>query len=112
PSRCPRSDGRTRPRISLAIETLRAALPRDHAELERDYPLTAAELASWKPLWDDACQRAFADLGLDPVKVRRVAALIPAAMRGITSERTLGTYGDLDDAIEALIGGIVAYLEN
>jgi DNA-binding transcriptional regulator YbjK len=30
---------------SLAIETLRAALPRDHAELERDYPLTAAELA-------------------------------------------------------------------
>nr|WP_039796451.1 TetR family transcriptional regulator [Nocardia araoensis] len=97
---------------SLAIETLRAALPRDHAELERDYPLTAAELASWKPHWDDACQRAFADLELDPVKVRRVAALIPAAMRGITSERTLGTYGDLDDAIEALIGGIVAYLEN
>ncbi|WP_433634703.1 TetR/AcrR family transcriptional regulator [Nocardia sp. CA-120079] len=97
---------------SLAIETLRAALPRDHAELERDYPLTAAELASWKPHWDDACQRAFADLELDPVKVRRVAALIPAAMRGITSERTLGTYGDLDDAIEALIGGMVAYLEN
>ncbi|WP_040833451.1 TetR/AcrR family transcriptional regulator [Nocardia brevicatena] len=97
---------------SLAIETLRAALPRDHAELERDYPLTAAELASWKPHWDEACQRAFADLELDPVKVRRVAALIPAAMRGITSERTLGTYGDLDDAIEGLIGGMVAYLES
>ncbi|WP_442790051.1 TetR/AcrR family transcriptional regulator [Nocardia sp. CDC160] len=96
---------------SLAIETLRAALPRDHAELEREYPRTAAELASWKPNWDNACQRAFADLNLDPVKVRKVAALIPAAMRGITSERTLGTYGDLDDALEALIGGIVAYLD-
>ncbi|MBH0777957.1 TetR/AcrR family transcriptional regulator [Nocardia sp. NEAU-351] len=97
---------------SLAIETLRAALPRDHAELERDYPLTAAELASWKPNWDKACERAFADLELDPAKVRRVAALIPAAMRGITSERTLGTYGDLDDALEGLIGAIVAYLEH
>ncbi|MBF6170940.1 TetR/AcrR family transcriptional regulator [Nocardia blacklockiae] len=96
---------------SLAIETLRAALPRDHAELERDYPRTAAELASWKPNWDKACQRAFADLKLDPVRVRKVAALIPAAMRGITSERTLGTYGDLDDALEALVEGIVAYLE-
>ncbi|WP_280369310.1 TetR/AcrR family transcriptional regulator [Nocardia wallacei] len=96
---------------SLAIETLRAALPRDHAELERDYPLTAAELASWKPHWDRACQKAFADLDLDQDRVRQVAALIPAAMRGITSERTLGTYGDLDDAMQALIGGIVAYLE-
>ncbi|WP_235948091.1 TetR/AcrR family transcriptional regulator [Nocardia terrae] len=96
---------------SLAIETLRAALPRDHAELERDFPRTAAELASWKPNWDNACDRAFADLDLDRVKIRKVAALIPAAMRGITSERTLGTYGDLDDALDALIGGIVAYLE-
>lgn len=96
---------------SLAIETLRAALPRDHTELEREYPQTAAVLASWKPNWDHACERAFADLDLDAAKIRRVAALIPAAMRGITSERTLGTYGDLDDALEALIGGIVAYLE-
>lgn len=95
---------------SLAIETLRAALPRDNAELEREYPLTAAELASWKPNWDNACERAFADLEIDPIKIRQVAALIPAAMRGITSERTLGTYGDLDDALNGLIGAIVAYL--
>lgn len=96
---------------SLAIETLRAALPRDHTELERDYPRTAAELASWKPNWDSACERAFADLNVDPVRIRQVAALIPAAMRGITSERTLGTYGDLDDALDGLIGALVAYLE-
>ncbi|MBF6182454.1 TetR/AcrR family transcriptional regulator [Nocardia otitidiscaviarum] len=96
---------------SLAIETLRAALPRDHAELERDYPRTAAELSSWKPRWDQACERTFADLNVDPVRVRQVAALLPAAMRGITSERTLGTYGNLDDALDGLIGSIVAYLE-
>nr|WP_319943319.1 TetR/AcrR family transcriptional regulator [Nocardia aurantia] len=97
---------------SLAIETLRAALPRDQAELERDFPRTAAELASWKPNWDKACERAFADLGVDPVKVRQVAALVPAAMRGITSERTLGTYGNLDDALDGLIGALTAYLSD
>src|SRR5690625_2673516 len=32
---------------SRAIENLRAALPRDHGELERLYPRTAAELFSW-----------------------------------------------------------------
>ena len=95
---------------SLAIETLRAALPRDMAELEREYPQTAAELASWKPGWDEACERAFADLDVDPVRVRQMAALIPAAMRGLVSERALGTYGSLDDARTGLIDAIVALL--
>ncbi|MFT4200663.1 TetR/AcrR family transcriptional regulator [Gordonia sp. (in: high G+C Gram-positive bacteria)] len=95
---------------SLAIETLRAALPRDVDELEREYPLTAAEFASWKPGWDAACERAFADLGVDPARIRQMAALIPAAMRGLTSERMLGTYGNLDDARQGLIDAIVALL--
>ncbi|WP_161927219.1 TetR/AcrR family transcriptional regulator [Gordonia crocea] len=95
---------------SLAIETLRAALPRDVDELERDFPLTAAEFASWKPGWDEACERAFADLDVDPVRVRQMAALIPAAMRGLTSERMLGTYGDLDEARTGLIDAIAALL--
>lgn len=93
-----------------AIETLRAALPREHAELEREFPRTAAELASWKPNWDSAFERAFADLGLDPQKVRQMAALIPGAMRGLISEHTLGTYGNLDDARAGMVGAIVAYL--
>ncbi|MFT3900071.1 MAG: TetR/AcrR family transcriptional regulator [Gordonia sp. (in: high G+C Gram-positive bacteria)] len=95
---------------SLAIETLRAALPRDLDELEREYPLTAAEFASWKPGWDAACARAFTDLDVDPARVRQMAALIPAAMRGLTSERMLGTYGNLDDARLGLIDAIVALL--
>ena len=42
------------------------------------------------------CQNAFADLDVDPDRVQENAGLIPGAMRGITSERQLGTYSDLD----------------
>jgi AcrR family transcriptional regulator len=75
---------------SRAIESLRAALPRDHHELERLYPRTAAELFSWGKSWQETCQNAFAGLGVDPQRVREVAALIPGAMRGLVSERQLG----------------------
>ncbi|MBD0323396.1 MAG: TetR family transcriptional regulator, partial [Aldersonia sp.] len=71
---------------SRAIETLRTALPRDRAELERLYPRTAAELSSWQRDWMHTCEDAFADLDVDPARVREVAAFIPGAMRGITSE--------------------------
>jgi AcrR family transcriptional regulator len=95
-----------------AIETLRAALPREHAELERLYPRTAAELASWQPLWQNACQQAFADLKIDPVRIREIATLIPGAMRGLVSEKQLGSYSDLDEARRGLVNAIVAYLES
>ncbi|HKS98752.1 MAG TPA: hypothetical protein VJT31_04405 [Rugosimonospora sp.] len=94
-----------------AIVTLRAALPADQKELARLYPRTAAELASWERDWFDSCQRAFADLNLDPERVREVAAFIPGAMRGITSERQLGTYIDLDLARRGFTNAVVAYLE-
>ncbi|HTF11991.1 MAG TPA: hypothetical protein VK659_27845 [Asanoa sp.] len=97
---------------SRAIENLRAALPRDHAELEALYPRTAAELSSWGRGWLATCQSAFADLELDPDRLAEVAELIPGAMRGITSERQLGTYADLDKARRGLTNAIVAYLED
>ncbi|MGV9709483.1 TetR/AcrR family transcriptional regulator [Gordonia sp. NPDC003424] len=96
---------------SLAIENLRAALPRDHDELERLYPQTAAEFASWKESWARACQKAFADLDVDPARVRDVAAFIPGAMRGLVSEAQLGSYEDDDDARRGFAHAIVAYLE-
>ncbi|MBY8856672.1 TetR/AcrR family transcriptional regulator [Nocardia sp. CA2R105] len=95
-----------------AIETLRAALPRDHAELERLYPRTAAELASWQPLWQNACQNAFADLNIEPARIREIATLIPGAVRGIVSEQQLGSYSDLDEARRGLVNAIAAYLES
>lgn len=103
-------DGLTAP-DSRAIETLRMALPRDSSELERLYPRTAAELQSWGRSWIEACQKAFADVDVDPERIREVAAFIPGAMRGITSERQLGTYSDLDAARRGLTNAIVAYLE-
>ncbi|MGE2714988.1 TetR/AcrR family transcriptional regulator [Mycolicibacterium litorale] len=96
---------------SRAIETLRAALPRDGAELERLYPQTAAELQSWGRSWIEACQTAFADVDVDPERVREVASFIPGAMRGLVSERQLGSYYDLDLARRGLTNAIVTYLQ-
>jgi AcrR family transcriptional regulator len=96
---------------SRAIENLRAALPRDPAELERQYPQTAAELYSWGQSWLEVCRNAFAGLGIDPERLREVAALIPGAMRGLVSERQLGSYADLDVARRGLTNALVAYLQ-
>lgn len=96
---------------SKAIENLRAALPRDPDELERLYPRTAAELQSWGRGWLATCQNAFAGVVVDPERVREVATFIPGAMRGITSERQIGSYFDLDMARRGLTNAIVAYLE-
>lgn len=96
---------------SRAIENLRAALPRDPGELERLYPRTAAELFSWGRSWLETCQNAFAGLDVDPDRVREVAALIPGAMRGLVSERQLGSYADLDMARRGLTNALTAYLE-
>jgi AcrR family transcriptional regulator len=96
---------------SRAIENLRAALPRDHRELERLYPRTAAELFSWGKSWQETCQNAFTGLGVDPQRVREVAALIPGAMRGLVSERQLGSYADLDEARRGLTNALATYLE-
>jgi AcrR family transcriptional regulator len=96
---------------SRAIENLRAALPRDHRELERLYPRTAAELFSWGKSWQETCQNAFADLGVDPQRVHEVATLIPGAMRGLVSERQLGSYADLDEARRGLTNALATYLE-
>jgi hypothetical protein len=90
---------------------LRAALPRESDELERLYPRTAAELFSWGKSWQETCQRAFADLGVDPQRVREVAALIPGAMRGLVSERQLGSYADLYEARRGLTNALATYLE-
>lgn len=96
---------------SRAIENLRAALPREPAELDRLYPKTAAELRSWGLAWQETCQKAFADLHVDQTRIREVATLIPGAMRGLVSERQLGSYADLDEALRGLTNALCAYLE-
>jgi AcrR family transcriptional regulator len=95
---------------SRAIDTLRMALPRERGELEQKLPRTAEALASWQLSWVETCQTAFADLDLDPDRVREVAALLPGAMRGLSSEAHLSTYSDLDLARRGLTRSIAAYL--
>lgn len=93
-----------------AMNTLRAALPHDREELERSFPRTAAELAAWQSGWIESCQQAFADLDVDPVRIQEMAALIPGAMQGLTAERQLSTYSNMDDAKRGLRNAITAYL--
>ena len=56
--------------------------------------------------------KAFADLQVDPQRVHEVASLIPGAMRGLVSERQLGSYADQDEARRGLTNAIVAYLSD
>ncbi|MDV7245782.1 MULTISPECIES: TetR/AcrR family transcriptional regulator [Rhodococcus] len=96
---------------SRAIETLRAAMPSDREEFERLFPLTAAEFASWRESWLDTCRRAFTGLDVDPERVAEVAAFIPGAMRGIVSEKQLGSYVDLDLVRRGFTNAVVSYLQ-
>ena len=96
--------------ISHAIYNLRLALPRERDELESSYPRTAAALASWDRQWTDACTAAFADLPVEPTRLRRVVSLLPGALMGLRTEEHLVTYIDLGEAREGLTGAVTAYL--
>lgn len=93
-----------------AIHHLRLALPHDRGELEAEFPRTAEALAAWDASWNDTCERAFDGLDVDKVKLRRVRALLPGAMRGLHSERHLSTYVDIDDARRGFSDAIAIYL--
>ena len=93
-----------------AIHHLRLALPRDRGELEAEFPRTAEALAAWDASWNQACERAFDGLAVDKVKLRRVRALLPGAMRGLHGEQDLSTYLDIDDAKRGLSDAVTAYL--
>ncbi len=93
-----------------AIHNLRQALPGHRAELESEFPRTAAAIVEWDASWTAACEKAFEEFNVDRVKLQRVRALLPGAMRGLHSERHLSTYVDLDDARRGLSDAITAYL--
>ena len=67
---------------------------------------------SWGKSWLETCLNSFAGLDVTPDRVREIAALLPGALRGLVSERQLGSYADLDLAKQGLTNALAAYLED
>jgi len=96
--------------VSRAIYQLRTVLPQDRAELETAFPRTARAIALWDATWAGAIEHAFAGLDLDRVRLARVRAMLPAAMRGLRVEHAMSTYVDIDEARTGLRDAITVYL--
>lgn len=95
---------------AAAFYQLRAALPQQREQLEGSFPRTAQAIARWDEQWAALCERAFAGLGIDAVKLLRVRHLLPAAMRGLHAERDLSGYVDTEEARQGLVDALTAYL--
>ncbi|HTW14780.1 MAG TPA: TetR/AcrR family transcriptional regulator [Nocardioides sp.] len=96
--------------VSRAIHQLRTALPQERSELEAAFPRTAKAIATWDQNWAGAVEHAFADLDVDRVRLGRVRAMLPAAMRGLRIEEAMSTYLDIEAARIGLRDAITAYL--
>ena len=95
------------PPLSVGVEAQIAALRKGVAAIYPDIqgiPELKPEMARFVKL--------FLDVDVDPERISEVAAFIPGAMRGITSERQLGGYYDLDKARRGLTNAIVNYLQH
>ncbi|WP_244930865.1 TetR/AcrR family transcriptional regulator [Nocardioides sp. W7] len=98
--------------VSRALHQLRMALPQERSELETAFPRTAKAIAAWERNWADTVEHAFADLDVDRVRLARVRAMLPAAMRGLRVEHAMSTYLDIDAARIGLRDAITAYLSS
>lgn len=96
--------------VSRAIYQLRTALPQSRSELEAAFPRTADAIAGWDAHWAEVVEHAFAGLDVDRVRLARVRAMLPAAMRGLRVEHDMSTYVDIDAARIGLRDAITAYL--
>lgn len=96
--------------VSRAIYQLRTVLPQDRGELETAFPRTAKAVAAWDAHWAGAIEHAFAGLDVDRVRLARVRAMLPAAMRGLRVEHAMSTYVDIDAARIGLREAITVYL--
>jgi AcrR family transcriptional regulator len=95
---------------NAAVSTLRAALAKDRAELERGYPRTADALDALEDNWLKQFREFFDGITVDPRHARQVSALLPAALRGLYDERTFGSRVDIDDALAGLREAITLYM--
>ena len=95
---------------NAAVSNLRAALAKNRAELERSYPRTAAALDALEDSLLKQFREFFDGITVDPRHARQVSALLPAALRGLYTERTFGSRVDIDDALAGLREAITLYM--
>ncbi|MFC4604283.1 TetR/AcrR family transcriptional regulator [Rhodococcus kronopolitis] len=125
PGPWPARDGSLRERVEGAIDSvwtyldttegraltaLRSWLPPRPSDLAAEYPRTAAALAAREHDWIHGFDYLMDGLDLDPAKLHQVRCLLPAAVRGLGSERQLGFTSELDVARRALAEVLVAFL--
>lgn len=95
---------------SAAVSNLRAALAKDRAELEQNYPRTAEALDALENNWLKQFRDFFDGITVDPRHARQVSALLPAALQGLHAERSFGSRVDIDDALAGLREAITLYM--
>ncbi|SEL42747.1 TetR/AcrR family transcriptional regulator [Rhodococcus maanshanensis] len=93
-----------------ALTALRTLLPPRRSDIAAEYPRTAAALAAREHDWIQGFDYLMEGLDLDPAKLYQVRCLLPAAVRGLSSERQLGFTSELDVARRALAETLVAFL--
>ncbi len=97
----------------VAVETIRAGLPRPREVLAETHPRTAASLTLCDELWERAFQRFFEGLGegYDAERGRDVASVLPSALRGLRMDQLFGTAIDVERARRTLVASLTSYLE-
>jgi AcrR family transcriptional regulator len=93
-----------------AVQTIRVCLTRDHDELTKLWPHTAAAIEHVDQAWTAMISAMLEGLVGSKTKLRRVEQLLPAAMHGIQMQGEISTLTDVGEARQGLAGAITAYL--
>lgn len=96
---------------NVAVETIRAALPRPLDVLAESHPRTAASIAELDRRWAEAFVHYFEGLNVDEQRALDVAAVLGSALRGLRSDQHFGTTVDVDRAHATLVTALTSYLE-
>lgn len=97
---------------AIAVETVRAALPRPLDVLAETHPRTAKSVTHLDELWERGFSTYFDGLDVDRERILDVAPLLQSALRGLRQDQLSGTGLDIDRARRTLVATMSAYLES
>lgn len=96
----------------VAVETVRAALPRNFDVLVETHPRTAAALHDLDERWSRAFVRFLGGLDVDEERLRDVAVVLASGLRGFRTDTLIGAPTDPERARRTLVAALTAYLED